>query len=340
MAVPRHGSSFGRSALANRDRFMAPALCVFALLLALPAPAPAQIYPARPIRLIVPYPPGGAIDMVGRIVAQKLGERVGQTVLVDNRGGAGGLLGADLVAKAAPDGYTLCVCNSGTVIGPILLAKPPFDVRRDFAPITLVASLPYILLVRPGAGINSVKDLVALAKQKPGTLNYGSAGTGSTAHLAAAMFVSMAGLDVVHVPYKGSAQAATELIGGQLQFVFEVMAGGMQYVKSGQLRALGIAALKRSASVPDLPTISEAGVPGFEVSAWHAICAPRATPPSVIVKLNREIVAAINVPETRDRLTGIGAELVGSTPEQLRDLIDQEVMRWEKLILQMGIRAK
>ena len=232
------------------------------------------------------------------------------------------------------------MCNSGTVIGPILLVKPPYDVRRDFAPITKVASLPYMLLVRPGAGINSVKDLLALAKSKPGTLNYGSAGTGSTAHLAGAMFASMAGIDVVHVPYKGSAQAATELIGGQLQFVFEVMAGGAQYVKNGQLRALGLATLKRSSIMPELPTISEAGVPGFEVSVWHAICAPRGMPPSIVAKLNQEIIAAINVPETRDRLIGIGAELAGSTPEQLRDMINQEVTRWEKLIRQIGIKAQ
>ena len=337
----RHGFAFGRRAPVSRGRQLAPALCIFALLLYLPAPAPAQTYPSHPIRLIVPYPPGGAIDIVGRIVAQKLGERLGQNVVVDNRGGAGGVIGAGLAAKAAPDGYTICVCSSSTMVtSPFLTATPPYDVRRDFAPITNMLSVPYLLLVRPGAGINSVHDLIALAKQKPATLNYGSAGTGSTAHLAAAMFVSMAGLDVVHVPYKGSAQAATELIGGQLQFVFEAIAGGAQYVRNGQLRALGISTLKRAASMPELPTISEAGVPGFEASTWHAIFAPGATPLPIIAKLNREIVAAINVPETRDRLTGIGAELVGSTPQELRALVERESPRWEKLILQMGIRAK
>ncbi len=318
-----------------------PALFFFALLAYLPAPAPAQTYPSHPIRLIVPYPPGGAIDIVGRIVAQKLGERLGQNVVVDNRGGAGGVIGATLASKAAPDGYTICVCSSSTMVtSPFLTATPPYDVRRDFAPVTNMLSVPYLLLVRPGAGINSVHDLIALAKQKPATLNYGSAGTGSTAHLAAAMFVSMTGLEVVHVPYKGSAQAATELIGGQLQFVFEAIAGGAQYVRNGQLRALGISTLKRAASMPELPTISEAGVPGFEVSTWHAIFAPGATPLPIIAKLHREIVAAINVPETRDRLTGIGAELVGSTPQELRALVERESPRWEKLILQMGIRTK
>lgn len=325
-------------ASATRNRLCAPALGISALLLSLPVSAPAQTYPARPIRLIVPYPPGGAIDIVGRIVAQKLGERIGQSVVVDNRGGAGGMVGAGIAAKAAPDGYTLCVCSSSTMLtSPVMVAKPPYNVRHDFAPITIVLSVPYLLLVRPGAGINSVKDLVALAKQKPGTLNYGSAGPGSTSHLAAAMFVSMAGIDVVHVPYKGSAQADTDLIGGRLNFVFEAIAGGMQYIKSGQLRALGISTLKRSGSLPDLPTISEAGVPGFEMSVWHAIFAPGATPMPVVAKLNREIVAAINVPETRDRLTGIGAEVVGSTPEELRALVDREMPRWEKLIRQLGL---
>ena len=318
-----------------------PALFLLALLLNLPALAAAQTYPSHPIRLIVPYPPGGAIDIIGRIVAQKLGERLGQNVVVDNRGGAGGVIGAALAARAAPDGYTICVCSSSTMVtSPFLTVTPPYDVRRDFAPVTNMLSVPYLLLVRPGAGVNSVLDLIALAKQKPATLNYGSAGTGSTAHLAAAMFVAMAGIEVVHVPYKGSAQAATELIGGQLQFVFEAIAGGAQYVRNGQLRALGISTLKRSASMPELPTISEAGVPGYEVSTWHAIFAPGATPLAIIAKLHREITAAINVPETRDRLTGIGADLVGSTPQELRALVERESPRWEKLILQLGIRAK
>jgi tripartite-type tricarboxylate transporter receptor subunit TctC len=278
--------------------------------------------------------------MVGRIVAQKLGERVGQAVVVDNRGGAGGVIGVDTVAKAAPDGYTLCLCSSGALItSPMLLTKPPYDARRDFSPITTVVSVPYLLLVRPGAGINSVKELVAIAKQKPGTLNYGSAGSGSTSHLAGAMFASVARINVVHVPYKGSAPAATDLIGGQLQYVFEAIGAATQYAKTGRLRALGISTLKRSASLPDIPTISEAGVPGYEMITWHSVCAPAATPTPIIAKLNREIVAGINEPDARDRLIGLGTELFPGTPQELRELIAQEIPRWRKLIAQIGIVA-
>lgn len=309
---------------------------IVALLLLCGAHAHAQGYPARPIRLVVPFPPGGTIDMVGRIVAQKLGERVGQTVVVDNRGGAGGIIGVETVARAAPDGYTLCLCSSGAMItSPMLLPTPPYDARRDFAPITTVVSVPYLLLVRPGSTINSLKDLVALAKQKPGTLNYGSAGTGSTSHLAAALFASQAGIDVVHVPYKGSAPAAAELAGGQLQFVFEAIGAATQYAKSGRLRALGISTPKRSASLPDIPTISEAGVPGYPMITWHSVCAPAATPQALIAKLNREIVSGVNEPDARNRLTALGTELYTGTPQELRELISAEVPRWQQLLAQM-----
>jgi tripartite-type tricarboxylate transporter receptor subunit TctC len=315
-------------------------LLALLLLLLDAAPCLAQSYPSRPIRLVVPFPPGGTIDMVGRIVAQKLAERVGQAVVVDNRGGAGGVIGVDTVAKAAPDGYTLCLCSSGALItSPMLLEKPPYDARRDFAPITTVVSVPYLLLVRPGGGINSVKDLLAVAKQKPGTLNYGSAGSGSTSHLAGALFATVAGIHVVHVPYKGSAPAASDLMGGQLQYVFEAIGAATQYAKSGRLRALGISTLKRSASVPDIPTISEAGVPGYQMTTWHSVCAPAATPTAIIAKLNREIVAGINEPDTRERLTGLGTELFPGTPQELQALTAQEAPRWRKLIAQIGLVA-
>ncbi len=312
-----------------------------ALIFLLPSLTLAQAYPVRPIRLIVPFPPGGTIDIVGRMVAQSLGERVGQTVVVDNRGGAGGMLGVELAARAAPDGYTLCLCSVGAMISaPLLAAKAPYDARRDFAPISAVATVPYLLLVRHASGLTSVNELIGLAQQKPGTLNYGSAGTGSTSHLAAALFVSMAGINVVHVPYKGSAPAATDLFGGQIQFVFEAMAAGMQYVKTGRLRALGVSTLKRSALLPELPTISEQGVPGYEISTWHSVCAPRGTPAAIIEKLNREIVAVIQTPEVRDKFTAAGTEAQGSTPEQLRLRIEQEFPRWEKLLTQLGLRGK
>lgn len=300
----------------------------------------AQPYPVRPIHLVVPFPPGGTIDMIGRMVAQGVGDRVGQTMVVDNRGGAGGMIGAELVVRSAPDGYTLCLCGAGSLINSTLMAsKPPYDVRRDIAPVSLVASAPYLLLVRNMPGLNSVQDLLTQAKQNPGKLNYGSAGSGSTAHLAAALFASMAGINVVHVPYKGSAPAATDLFGGQIQFLMEAIAAGTQYAKTGRLRALGISTLKRSALLPDLPTIAEQGVRGYEMTTWHTVCAPRGTPAAIVDKLSREIAAVIQAPETRERLAIAGVEVHGSTPEQLRDFIAAEYPRWDKLLTQLGLRA-
>ncbi len=301
----------------------------------------AQPYPVRPIRLVVPFPPGGTIDMIGRMVAQGVGDRVGQTMVVDNRGGAGGMIGAELVVRSAPDGYTLCLCGAGSLINSTLMAsKPPYDVRRDIAPVSLVASAPYLLLVRNMLGLNSVQDLLTQAKQNPGKLNYGSAGSGSTAHLAAALFASMAGINVVHVPYKGSAPAATDLFGGQIQFLMEAIAAGTQYAKTGRLRALGVSTLKRSTLLPDLPTIAEQGVRGYEMTTWHTVCAPRGTPPAIVDKLSREIAAVIQAPETRERLAIAGVEAHGSTPDQLRDFIAAEYPRWDKLLTQLGLRAR
>jgi tripartite-type tricarboxylate transporter receptor subunit TctC len=315
------------------------AICAFALLTA--TMGLAQPYPVRPIRLIVPFAPGGTIDMVGRMVAQGVGARIGQTMVVDNRAGGGGILGAELVAKAAPDGYTLCLCSAGSMISsPLLMAHPPYDARRDFAPVSMVATVPYLLLVRNASGLHTVKDLIAQAKQQPGTLNYGSAGSGSTSHLAAALFATMAGINVVHVPYKGSAPAASDLFGGQIQFVFEAIGAGAQYARSGRLRAIGVSALKRSVILPELLTIAEQGVSGFEMSTWHTVCATRGTPPAIIEKLHREIVAVIHTPEVRDKFTAAGTEPQTSTPEQLRVRIAQEMPRWEKLLAQLGLIGK
>jgi tripartite-type tricarboxylate transporter receptor subunit TctC len=306
-----------------------------------PAQSPStRDYPSRPIRIVVPFPSGGTIDMVGRMVAQMLTQRLGQNVVVDNRAGAGGVIGVDLVAKAAPDGYTLCLCSAGAMItSPLLVAKPPYDARRDFAPVTMVATVPYLLLTRPG-GIGSLQELLAQARQKPGALNYGSAGAGSTSHLAAALFASAANISVLHVPYKGSAPAAADLMGGQLQFVFEAIGAGTQYHKSGRLRALGISTLKRSPNLPELPTIAEAGVPGYEMATWHTVCAPRGTPAAIVERLNREIVGAMSTAEVRERFTALGTEPVGGSIEQLRDQIAREAPRWERLLGELGLRPK
>ncbi len=304
----------------------------------------AQPYPVRPIRLVVPFPAGGTIDFVGRLVAQGVGDRVGQTVVVDNRGGAGGMIGVELVVKSAPDGYTLCLCGAGSMISSTLMAaKPPYDARRDIAPVSVVAAAPYLLLVRhvPGApGLTSVQDLITQAKQNPGKLNYGSAGTGSTAHLAAALFASMANINVVHVAYKGSAPAATDLFGGQIQFLMEAIGAGTQYVKTGRLRALGVSTLKRSMLLPDLPTIHEQGVTGYEMTTWHAVGAPRGTLPAIVERLSREAVAAIQAPDARERLAVAGVEPIGTTPAQMGEFINREFPRWEKLLTQLGLRGK
>ncbi len=316
-------------------------LCCLAAGLCAATPSAAQNYPARPIRLVVPFPPGGTIDMVGRLVAQGVGDRVGQTVVVDNRGGAGGMIGMEMVVKSAPDGYTLCLCSAGSLISSALMAgKPPYDARRDVAPVSLLASVPYLLLVRNAPGLHSVQELLAQARQNPGKLNYGSAGSGSTSHLAAALFASMTAINVVHVPYKGSAPAATDLFGAQIQFLMEAIAAGTQYVKTGRLRALGVSTPKRSMLLPDLPTIAEQDVPGYEMTTWHAVCAPRDTPAAIVSRLNRDIVAVVQAPETRERLAIAGVEAHGSTPEQLRAFISKEYPRWEKLLTQLGLRAQ
>lgn len=294
--------------------------------------AHAQPYPTRPIRLVVPYAPGGPTDIVGRIVAQTLNERLNASTVVDNRPGASGMLGGDMVAKAAPDGYTLLLCSTSTLISsPLLLGTAPYDARRDFAPITLVASIPYVLLVHPTSELRSTQDLIAQAKAKPGALNYGSAGIGSMSHLAGALLGKMASVDITHVPYKGSSLAGTDLIGGRLAFMFEAVAAGMPYVKNGRLRALGISTPKRLPNLVDIPAISETTA-GYAVSTWHGICAPRGTPAPVVERLNRAIVAGINAPATRERLTAIGVEVIGSSASEFSALIHAEVPRLGKLV--------
>lgn len=300
--------------------------------------AGAQNYPSRPVRLVVPFPPGGTIDMVGRLVAQGLSDRLGQTVVVDNRAGAGGIVGGEVVAKSSPDGHTLCLCSAGAMISsPLLAARMPYDARKDFAPVSTLATVPYVLLVHPSSGPTSVTALLAMARQKPGTLNYGSAGTGSTSHLAGAQFVAMAGIDVVHVPFKGSAPAAAEVMSGRLNFVFEAIGAGTQYARTGRMRAIGVSTPKRSPGLPDVPTIAEQGVSGYEMSTWHSICAPKGTPAAVVERLNREVVAIMNAPEVRERFVAAGTEPGPSTPEQLRNRIEQEFVRYEKLLIQLGL---
>jgi len=297
----------------------------------------AQAFPNKPIRMVVPFAPGGPTDIVGRAIAQRMTETFGQTVIVDNRAGAGGVVGADLVAKAPADGYTVLLCSTGAIaINPGLMPNMPYDSVRDFAPLSLVVTIPYLLLVSASSPMHSVQAMIAAAKSRPGQLNFGSAGTGSTSHLAGELFKSMAKIDMVHVPYKGSAPAATDLIGGQLHTMFDAVAVALPLVRGGKLRALGISTVKRSQLVPDVPTIAEAGVPGYEVATWHGICAPAGTPRPVVTTLNHAIVKAVHHPETKQRLVSIGADVVGSTPDAFARFIRSELEKWSRIIKASG----
>ena len=302
--------------------------------------AAAQAYPTKPVRIIVPFSPGGPTDIVARIVGQKLSEAFEKPVVIDNRAGAGGTLGASMVAKSAPDGYTLLLCSSGpTVVSPGLQDKMPYDTLRDFAPITLVLSFPYILMVNPSFPAQSVKELIAIAQAKPGQLNYGSAGTGTAGHLASELFRSMTKTNMVHVPYKGASVAAVDLISGQLQLLLEPAASALPRVRGGNVRALGVSSMRRFSLLPDVPTINESGVPGYEASVWYGMCAPAGTPRDIVARLNRETVKGVSSTETKERLVSLGAELATNSPEQFRTFIGNELRKWSRVINETGVKG-
>ena len=299
-----------------------------------------QAYPTKPIRMICPFPPGGTTDVVARLVAQKLTEAWGQQVVVDNRPGAGGIIGTEIVAKAAPDGYTVLLGSITThAVNPALYKKLSFDPVKDFAPVSLVVSSPQLLAVHPSVAAKSVKELIALAKAKPGQLNYASAGTGTSPHLTFELFKSMAGIDVVHVPYKGTGPAITDLIGGQVQMMITGVVALMPHVKSGKLRGLGVTSAKRVAALPDLPTIVESGIPGFDVSSWFGVFLPGGTPKPIIAKMNAEIRKILEVPEVRQRLIGQGADPASNTPEEFAAYVNAEMARWGKVVRDTGAKA-
>jgi tripartite-type tricarboxylate transporter receptor subunit TctC len=308
---------------------------------AVAAPAIAQTYPARPIRIIAQFQPGTSTDILARVIGAKLAEAWGQQVVVDNRAGAGGLVGTELGAKAAPDGYTLTMAvSSGFGINPTLYAKLPYDVLRDFAPITNIALTPQTLVANPGFGAKSVKEFVALAKSKPGQINYASLGAGSTSHLTMEMFRSAAGIQLTHIPYKGSPAAHGELFAGQIPVMFDAIPAVLPHVKSGRLRGLGIGSAQRSAFLPEVPTIAESGFPGFEAVGWIGIAAPAKTPPAVLDKLNGEIRRIIDTPEMKERLAGLAFTPVGGTREEFSRFIKSEIARWGKAVRESGAKAE
>jgi tripartite-type tricarboxylate transporter receptor subunit TctC len=311
------------------------------VLLPLASAHSAAAYPDRPLRLIVPFPPGGGNDILARAVGQRLTDALAQQIVVDNRGGAGGMVGGQIAATSAPDGYTLFLGSMGSLAhNPALRPNLPYSPPRDFAAVSLLATSPFILVVYPGLAARSVQELIALARAKPGTLNHGSAGAGSSLHMTGELFKHTAGLDIVHVAYKGTALALTDLMTGQVHMVFSTMPPPLPHVKSGKLRALGVTSLQRAQAVPDVPTIAESGIPQFEVENWQGIVVPARTPHPIIDRLNRETVKVLASTPMVQVLTAQGLEPAGSTPMQFDQLIRSEIAKWRKLVQAAGIRVE
>jgi tripartite-type tricarboxylate transporter receptor subunit TctC len=294
-------------------------------------------YPAKPVRIVVGYPPGGPTDLLARTVAQKLVEFWGQQVIIDNRPGASGLIGAELTVRSAPDGYTLLMVPVTYAVVPSMLARMPFDAEKDLAPVAQVASAPFILVVHPTLPVKTVKDLIALARSRPGQLNYASASPGGIPHLAGELFNGMAGVKMVHIPYKGAAPATTDLVGGHVLLMFNNMLSAMPHVKSGRLRAVAVTSAKRSGAIPKLPTIAET-LPGYEANGWYGAFAPALTPRELIAKINGEMNRAMRLPDVAQRLAGDGVEAVGATPEQFGGYLRREIVKWGKVVKASGAK--
>jgi tripartite-type tricarboxylate transporter receptor subunit TctC len=311
------------------------------MLASLCAAAGAQVYPSKPIRLIVAFPPGGSTDIIARIVGQKLGERLGQQVVIDNRGGAGGTLGTEIAARASPDGYTLTMGTTSThVIAAGAYAKLKYDPVRDFEPLTLVATTPYLLVVHPGVKANTLKEFIALAKSQPGKLNYASAGTGTTTQLAMEMLKTAASIDVVHVPYNGNGPANTATLGGQVQALFGSMPAVLTQAKAGRLRPLAVGTPKRSPSLPDVPSVAESGYPGFDASLWLGFFAPKGTAAPILKRLQAELTAIAQSAEMKEQFERNGAEPLTNTPAEFTKLIKVEIEKYAKVIKAAGIKLE
>jgi tripartite-type tricarboxylate transporter receptor subunit TctC len=317
-------------------------LCIAILAVALfGSPTLAQNYPSNPIRLVVAFTPGGPSDVLARLVGERIGHHLGQAVIIDNRPGAGGNVAAEIVAKAPADGYTLLMGNNSILAtNAALYRRLAFDPVADFAPISLIGSQPNILVVHPSLPVRSVADLVVYAKQAPGKLNYGSSGYGTAAHLAGELFKQQAGIDLVHVAYRGAAPALTDLVSGQLQMMFATSASVLPFIEGHMLRALAVTTATRSAVEPDLPTVAEAGFPAFEATTWHGLVAPAKTPVTIIDRLNRITAAVLQEPELRQRLTGLGVDIVGDSPAAFAAYIKSETEKWTSLVKQSGIQIE
>jgi tripartite-type tricarboxylate transporter receptor subunit TctC len=302
--------------------------------------AAADDYPNKAIRFIMPYPIGGSIDIAGRMVAQRLADNLGQAVVVDNRTGAGGIVGTETGARAAPDGYTLLMGGTGTLaLSPSLQKNLPYDANRDFTPVTLLVTIPYVVVVHPAVKAANIRELIALARAKPNEINYGSGGSGSAPHLAAELFKTMADVKITHVPYKGSTPAITDTMSGQVQLTFTGIPSVMAQMKAGRLRPIGVTSAKRAAALPEVPTIAESGVPGYEVNPWFGVLLPARAPQALVMRINAEILKVLQLPATRERFAAEGFEAAGNTSAQFTAYIKSEQVKWAKVIKDAGIRA-
>ena len=302
--------------------------------------ASAQSYPVKPVRFVVPFTAGGPTDIQGRLLGEKFSQRLGQQFVIDNRGGANGNIGMELVAKAPPDGYTIVIATVGTWAVNPSLYKTPFDVQKDFAPIAQVSTSPGVLVVHPSVPVKNVKELVALAKSQPGKLDYGSSGIGGFGHISGALFCLMTGTKMVHIPYKSSAPSLTDLIAGQIQVLFNNAISTVPFIKSGQTRALAVTSLKRMPALPQLPTIDEAGVKGYDNSSWAAVATTAGTPKDIVAKLNAELNAILNLPDIQEKAAAVGAILIGGTPEQFATYLDSEIKKFARVVKEAKIKAE
>ena len=318
---------------------LALSLAMIALLAPVAATAQGAAYPGKPIRFVVPFPPGGGTDILSRALGQKMSQSLGQPFVIDNRPGAGGNIGADLAAKSPPDGYTLVMGQtSNLAVNPSLYAKLPYDPIRDFAPITLVTETPIVVVVAQSSPIKSVADLIAQAKAKPGTINFASPGNGTVGHLAGELFKKMAGVDLVHIPYRGATPALTDLIGGQINLYFASAPVAMPQIKGGRIRAIAVTSRTRSPALPEVPTLAESGLTGFDASSWYGLLAPAGTPRDIIAKLHAAATQAMKESDLKDSMTAEGGEPIGNTPEQFAAFIKSEGAKWAKVVKESGAK--
>src|SRR5881396_848597 len=330
--------------LVNKLQLVMPSLKRFALLIPLLCAAftvsaqPPDPYPSKPLRFILPFPPGGPTDILGRLIGERLASSLGQPVIVENRGGAGGNVGAEAAAKSAPDGYTLVLVAPSLAISPSLYSKLNYDPLRDFAPVSLVATVPNVIVTQPGLA-PTLQEFIALAKTKPGGMNFGSGGSGTSNHLAGELFNIVAGVKLVHVPYKGVNLAMNDVLSGQIHFVVIGIPAAAPHIKAGKLRALALVAPQRSAALPEVPTVAEAGLPNFEVTTWYGILAPAGTPKAIVARLNAELVKTMHAPDLKERLAAMATDPATSTPEEFADYIKREIAKWGEVVRQAGLKA-